>query len=55
MLQAALDAIDTDSIEQARLLSTLAAELTFARDWPRPLELSNGALATARQLGDPKR
>ena len=55
MLRAALDALtDADGAERSRLLSTLAAELTFARDWPRPLELSNEALATARQLGDPK-
>ena len=48
VLDAALEALgdrNGTGAERARLLSTLAAELTFARDWPRPMELSDEALA----------
>jgi predicted ATPase/class 3 adenylate cyclase len=54
VLNAALDALaDRDVPERARLLATLAAEQTFAGEWPLPLERSNQALALARRLGDP--
>jgi hypothetical protein len=54
VLKAALEAVGSgDSVEHARLKSTLAAELTFADDWPRRLEYSNEAVEMARRLGDP--
>jgi tetratricopeptide (TPR) repeat protein/predicted Ser/Thr protein kinase len=54
ILNAALDAIgEADSSSHARLLATLAAELTFSGDWRRRLELSDRGLAMARRIGDP--
>jgi predicted ATPase/class 3 adenylate cyclase len=54
VLRAALEALgDGDSAERARLLSRLAAELTFAGDWDQRRALSDEALAIARRLGDP--
>jgi class 3 adenylate cyclase len=42
-----------DSAILARLLSTLALELTFGTDWERRLSLSDQATAMARRVGDP--
>ena len=54
VLRAALEALgDDDSAERARLLSRLAAELTFAGDWDQRSNLSDEALAIARRLRDP--
>jgi class 3 adenylate cyclase/tetratricopeptide (TPR) repeat protein len=54
LLEAALDAIgDRNSAERAMLLATLAAELTFARDWRRRKALSDESLELATRLGDP--
>ena len=53
-LQDALDAAgEEDSAHRARLLGTLAAELTFAGDWERRRALSDEAVAVARRLDDP--
>jgi len=41
-----------DSPIRARLLSTLALELTFGGDWQRRLSLSDEATAMARRVGD---
>jgi class 3 adenylate cyclase/tetratricopeptide (TPR) repeat protein len=55
LLDAALEAIgDRDSRERARLLATLAAELTFAGDWPRRKALTDESVAIADRLGDPE-
>ena len=54
VLRAALEALgDGDSAERARLLSRLAAELTFAGDWAQRRALSDEALAIARRLEHP--
>ncbi len=42
-----------DSALRARVLSTLALELTFDADWDRRLSLSDEAVAMARRVGDP--
>ena len=53
VLEAALEAVgDADSVDRARLLATLAAELTFAGDWERRRRLSDEALTVARRTGD---
>jgi class 3 adenylate cyclase len=55
LLDAALAAIgEHDSPERARLLATLASELTFARDWARRKALSDESVAIADRLGDPE-
>jgi class 3 adenylate cyclase len=54
LLDAALAAIgERDSRERARLLATLASELTFAGDWARRKALSDESVAIADRLGDP--
>jgi len=54
VLRTALEALgDGDTPERARLMSRLAAELTFAGDWPQRRALSDEALAIARRLQDP--
>jgi class 3 adenylate cyclase len=53
VLEAALAATDGDSPERARLLATLALELTFAGDWAHRRALADEAVAMARRLGDP--
>jgi tetratricopeptide (TPR) repeat protein len=53
VLEAALKAVGpTDSAARARLLATLAAELTYAGDWARRLSLSDEALAMARRIDE---
>ena len=53
-LQAALAVVgDEDSIQRARLLIQLAAELTFAAPLERRSALAGDAEAIARRLGDP--
>jgi tetratricopeptide (TPR) repeat protein len=53
VLEAAIAAVGgDDSPARARLLSTLAAELSYAGDWKRRLALSDEALAIARRVGD---
>jgi tetratricopeptide (TPR) repeat protein len=53
VLRRALEAIGSaESAERAELLALLAAELTFAGDWPRRRALADDALALARQVGD---
>jgi class 3 adenylate cyclase len=55
LLDAALAAIgERDSPERARLLATLASELTFARDWARRKRLSDESVAIADRLDDPE-
>ncbi|MCA1842835.1 MAG: AAA family ATPase, partial [Actinobacteria bacterium] len=52
-LEAAVAAFPPDdSAIRARLLSTLALELTFGGDWQRRLSLSDEATAMARRVGD---
>jgi class 3 adenylate cyclase/tetratricopeptide (TPR) repeat protein len=52
-LEAALAALDTaDSSARARLLATLAVELSYAEDRARRRALSDEALAMARRLDD---
>jgi class 3 adenylate cyclase len=54
VLEAALAAAgEADTPVRARLLATLALEVTFAGQGDRPLSLSDEALATARRFGDP--
>jgi class 3 adenylate cyclase len=54
VLEAALASVnDDDTPVRARLLATLALELTFSPDRKRCLALSDEALAIARRLGDP--
>ena len=54
VLEAALRAVgDADSRERARLLATLAVELTFSGQWERRVAISDEAVAIARRLGDP--
>jgi DNA polymerase III delta prime subunit len=54
-LEAAVGAFPpADSAIRARLLSTLALELTFGSDWQRCLSLSDEATAMARRVGDPE-
>ena len=53
-LEAAAAALPPDdSALRARVLSTLALELTFDADWDRRLSLSDEAVAMARRVGDP--
>lgn len=53
VLEAALAAVgDGGGSSRARLLATLAAELTFSGDFPRRRALSDEALALARREGD---
>ncbi|HEY3241220.1 MAG TPA: AAA family ATPase, partial [Acidimicrobiia bacterium] len=53
VLQAAVDALGgTDSSERARLLATLATELTYSGEWERRRALAAEALAVARRVGD---
>ncbi|HEV8628084.1 MAG TPA: tetratricopeptide repeat protein [Acidimicrobiia bacterium] len=52
VLKAALAAGSGDSPERARLLATLAVELTFAGDWAYRRRLADDALAMARRLDD---
>jgi class 3 adenylate cyclase/tetratricopeptide (TPR) repeat protein len=53
MLEAAIAALgDEDSISRARLLATVAAELTFSGEWTRRRQLADDALAVARRVGD---
>jgi len=55
VLQAGIAAVgDGDPRARARLLATLAVELTFTGDWRRCLALSDDALTLARALGDPE-
>ena len=55
VLQAAIAAVgDGDPRAKARLLATLAVELTFTADWRRCLALSDEALTLARPLEDPE-
>ena len=54
VLAAALDTPDaTDATTRARLLATLAVELTYSGDLERITTLADEAVALARQLGDP--
>ena len=54
MLDAALEAIGArDHHARAKLLATLASELTFAGDWERRKALSDESVAIANRLGDP--
>ena len=54
VLEQALEAIGPGRGEdRARLLATLAAELTFCASWERRATLSDEALQIARELGDP--
>ena len=54
VLEAALAALGPeDSTLRARLLATLAVELTFSPDLERPDRLMTEGLAMARRLGDP--
>ncbi len=52
VLEAALEALGGGGAIQARLLATLALELTFTGDRERCRRLSDEALAQARRLGD---
>jgi tetratricopeptide (TPR) repeat protein len=53
ILEAALRATGQDgSRERALLLATLAVELTFSGEWERRVEMSDEAVALARQLED---
>ncbi len=53
VLEAAVTAVGPDdSPARARLLSTLAAELSYSGDWQRRLALSDEALAIARRVAD---
>ncbi len=53
-IEAALAVQSTeDSVERARLLMTLAAELTYAGDWDRRRGLTDESLAMAQRVGDP--
>ena len=55
VLQAAIAAVgDGDPRARARLLATLAVELTFTGGWRRCLALSDEALTLARALEDPE-
>jgi DNA-binding SARP family transcriptional activator len=54
VLEQALRALpQTDSIVRARLLATLASELTVSPEHARRYHLADEALAMARRLGDP--
>lgn len=54
-LTAALDALDpAEAALRARLLATLAAELTFGDEEGRRFDLADEALEAARALGDPR-
>ncbi|MCA1843653.1 MAG: tetratricopeptide repeat protein, partial [Actinobacteria bacterium] len=53
VLEAALTAGSGDSPDRARLLATLAVELTYAGDWHHRRRLAHEALAMARRLDDP--
>jgi hypothetical protein len=54
VLSAALDGVDAgDPTTRARLLATLAVELTYSSDLDRITELADEAVALARQLDDP--
>jgi hypothetical protein len=53
VLEAALAVAPAESSERARLLATLAVELTFTGDWQHRRQLADEALAMARRLGDP--
>jgi class 3 adenylate cyclase/tetratricopeptide (TPR) repeat protein len=54
-LEAALAAVPaTDDPVRARLLSTLALELTFSPDRDRRLSIADAAAAMARRAGDPE-
>ena len=55
VLQAAIASVgDGNPRARARLLATLAVELTFTGDWRRCLALSDEALTLARALEDPE-
>jgi tetratricopeptide (TPR) repeat protein len=54
VLEAALAATSGDSHERARLLATLAVELTEGGDWPHRRSLAQQAVAMARRLSDPE-
>jgi tetratricopeptide (TPR) repeat protein len=52
-LEAALDAVGEErTSDRARLLATLASELTFSGEWERRRALTNRALELARTSGD---
>jgi tetratricopeptide (TPR) repeat protein len=54
MLEQASEAgTDIDLVSHARVLATLASELTFAGDLGRVTALSDEAVAVARRVGDP--
>jgi DNA-binding SARP family transcriptional activator len=53
MISAALDALDRDSPEKARLLALLMMEQTYGAPWPQRRALAEQAEAMARRLGDP--
>ncbi len=53
MLEAAIDAVSDQSVLWARLMANLALEQTWMPDRDRRVELSDQALAAARQLDDP--
>ena len=53
VLERALEVVGTDdSPERARLLATLAIELSHGAEWERRLALADEAVACARRLGD---
>jgi class 3 adenylate cyclase len=54
VLTAAIEALDgTDSVTRARLLATLAVEVTYSGDLERITALADEAVALARRLGEP--
>jgi len=53
VLEAALAAGSGDSRDRARLLATLAVELTWAGDWRHRRRMADEALAMARRLDEP--
>jgi DNA-binding SARP family transcriptional activator len=53
LLETALSVAATDSVARARLLTTLASELTWHPDHRRRVALCDEAVAAARHCGDP--
>lgn len=53
ILEAALHGVgESDTRERARLLATLAIELTFSGQWERRVQISDEAVDLARRLGE---
>jgi tetratricopeptide (TPR) repeat protein len=53
LLERALDHVDAGSADRCRLLALMATELTYGGEYQRQRELSDEAVALARQLDDP--